>query len=254
MLGRHRSGPAIGLSTGRILLGDRVTDGTQSDYSDAVVRAGGRPYLLTSRAVLSPEAVLAPLDGLLLTGGGDIDPARYGESPIDATSGVDPERDEAELGLLAAAREGGLPVLGICRGCQLLNVALGGTLVQDLPGADGRAHLVLGARQQLSHVLTVQPDSALHALVGRPDVEVNSIHHQGIARPASALRPVAWAEDGLIEAVEGRHEPLLGVQWHPENLIDSAPVHLGIFRWLVEESGRRGRSEPVGPRRASAGG
>src|SRR5215475_3691023 len=193
-----------------------------TSYIDQVTESGGVPVLLPP--VPGIASALGRLDGLILTGGGDLDPAGYGAEPDPRTSRVHPERDQAELELLAAALADGLPILGICRGMQLINVARGGTLDQDLaagaahrpaPGAFG-SHLVrLAPGSQLTSIL--QPDGGRAGLT----LDVPTAHHQGIARLGDGLVPVAWAQDGLIEAVElrpgpGQHPFMLAVQWHPE--------------------------------------
>jgi putative glutamine amidotransferase len=201
-------------------------------YVDQVTEAGGVPVLLPP--VPGVASALSRLDGLILTGGGDVDPAGYGAEPDPRTSRVQPERDQAELELLAAALADGLPVLGICRGMQLLNVARGGTLYQHLPEEGGHrpAPGTFG-----SHPVRLDPGSRLASILrpgsgGHPGrgqaggeadltLDVPTAHHQGIARLGDGLVAVAWAQDGLIEAVElapgsGRHSFALGVQWHPE--------------------------------------
>lgn len=234
---RPRARPVVGVTTGRLQLGDRISDGTQRDYSAAVTQAGGLPLLVPSVPEVPAEEVAGHLDALLLTGGGDVDPARYGEPARPETSGVDPDRDQVELALLDACRDRALPVLGICRGCQLLNVAFGGSLVQELATVSERPHLVLGSRHTISHELQLEPDSGLRRVAGTDRLGVNSIHHQGIDRLGQALRAVARAEDGLVEGIEDADGSVLGVQWHPENLLDDAPSHLGLFRWLVQAAG-----------------
>jgi putative glutamine amidotransferase len=192
-------------------------------YVDQVTEAGGVPVLLPP--VPGVASALGRLDGLILTGGGDVDPAGYGAQADPRTSRVQPDRDQAELELLAAALADGLPVLGICRGMQVLNVARGGTLCQHLPDDAGHrpAPGTFG-----SHQVQVAPGSRLASLLrpgggppaGEPGLtlDVATAHHQGIDRLGDGLVPVAWAQDGLIEAVElaGPHPFALGVQWHPE--------------------------------------
>jgi len=206
-----------------------------TNYIEQVTEAGGVPVLLPP--VPGVASVLSRLDGLILTGGGDVDPAGYGAEPDPRTSRVQPERDQAELELLAAALADGVPVLGICRGMQLLNVARGGTLHQHLPEEGGHrpAPGTFG-----SHPVRLDPGSRIASILrpgngpsggqpggGDPDrgadltLDVPTAHHQGIARLGDGLVPVAWAQDGLVEAVElaprpGRPSFALGVQWHPE--------------------------------------
>ena len=166
-----------------------------------------------------PAAVAARVDALVLTGGTDVDPALYGEEP-HPTVRVDRARDDRELALLAAALERGLPVLAICRGLQLLNVHLGGTLHQHLA-----AHPVGGDGV---HEVRFAAGSTLRGVYG-PRCPVNSLHHQAVAAPGAGLACVGHAPDGVVEAVELTGRPVIGVQWHPEQLNRAEPV----FAWLV---------------------
>ena len=163
-------------------------------------------------------------DALLLPGGGDIDPSRYGQENRGSV-GIDPERDALELQALETALRLGLPVLGICRGCQLLNVALGGTLHQDIPG-----HRALSEDLDRLHPSrTVDP--MLTALYGEEFI-INSAHHQAVDRPGEGFRPVQWAPDGTVEAIRHETLPLFGVQWHPERLRDPTDGWKLLQRWL----------------------
>jgi len=191
------------------------------NYAEQVAAAGGVPVLLPP--VPGIAAAVARLDGLVLTGGGDIDPASYGAAPHPRTGPVSAERDRAELDLLAAALAAGLPVLGICRGLQLLNIARGGTLHQhldDLRPASGPGHAP-GPGTFGRHPVRVAAGSMLDGIVraDRP-FAVPTAHHQAIDRLGAGLTATAWADDGIIEAVEltgGEHHPfVLAVQWHPE--------------------------------------
>lgn len=192
-------------------------------YVDQVVGAGGTPVLLPP--VPGVEAAIGRLDGLILSGGPDVEPARYGEQPGPRTTVLRPERDAAEIALFRAALGAGLPVLGICRGMQLMNVALGGTLIQHLPdvvGHDGHSPTP-GATGE--HKVTVGPSGRLAGILGEGARAVPTHHHQGVDRLGTGLVATAWAEDGTIEAIEldlaaagvrARHPFTLGVQWHPE--------------------------------------
>ena len=226
------SAPLIGVSVGHLPSGNRSIDGADREYSRAVQLAGGAPVLLPATTGTDVGALVSRIDGLLLSGGGDVDPAAYGAERLPQTGGVDPQRDEVEFSLLAAALDRGLPVLGVCRGCQVINVALGGSLHQHVPDLTPLEHLRRDPRDRISHTVAVEKGSLLHEVVGREEVEVNSIHHQAVDRLARPLRAVACAPDGIVEAVEDPSRPLLGVQWHPESLVP-ADAHLALFEWLT---------------------
>jgi putative glutamine amidotransferase len=203
-------------------------------YSDRVAAAGGIPVLLPP--VPGIEDAVGRLDGLMLSGGGDIDPARYQADQAPQTASVHRERDTAEFALLAAAVQRRLPVLGICRGLQVINVARGGTLHQHLPdvvGHDGHAP-VAGAFG--THDVRVAPGTRLSQILGRdeagPSIATPTHHHQGVDKLGDGLTPTAWTEDGIVEAFEpedGADGPfLVAVQWHPEAGDDPS-----LFRALV---------------------
>ncbi len=227
--------PKIGVTSLSVVIGDRLTDSIQHEYSMGIVAAGGLPRILPSFPDLNPADVLDGLDGLLLTGGGDVDPARYGEQPWPETASVNPERDEFEIELVRLAVAEALPVLGICRGLQVINVALGGSLIQHLPSVTSQQHLVVGDRSQVAHSVDIAESSALHKIVGAQSIGVNSVHHQGLAQVAAPLRPVAWAEDGLVEAIEYPDHPLVAAQWHPESM-QQRPEQRRLFEWLVDSA------------------
>jgi putative glutamine amidotransferase len=193
-------------------------------YIDALIRAGAVPLLiphLTDKAML--RTVYEQLDGLLLPGGEDVDPIHYGESRHEKCGPSSLERDETELTLSRWAIEEGKPLLAICRGIQVLNVALGGTLVQDLhaqvPGAEKHDWYPGYPRDNLPHTVAVEPQTRLSSLVGSGSLAVNSLHHQAIKEVAAGLIVAARAPDRVVEAVEIKDHPFaLAVQWHPEEL------------------------------------
>lgn len=187
------------------------------DYLRHVLQAGALPIILPPLGE-SYVSVLDRLDGLVLTGGEDVDPSHYAQPPSPELGEVDPRRDALELSLVKEAVRRGMPVLGICRGAQVLNVALGGTLIQDLPSEKPGpiAHIQETAFQEASHGVVLEAGSRLAAIAGAEKLEVNSYHHQAISTVAPGLRAVAWASDGVVEAVEGQDDFLVGVQWHPE--------------------------------------
>ena len=204
-------------------------------YYELVGSAGGRPLLLPPLRTAAggpgfgAAEVIAALDGLVLTGGGDIDPAAYGETAGPDVGGVDPVRDGSEQALLAAALAADLPVLAICRGLQVLNTARGGTLHQHLPAVVGHDGHRLAPSVFGEVKVTTTPDSTAAAIFGASATVLCS-HHQSIDRLGTGLTPTAWADDGVIEAVELLGPPfVLGVQWHPEEGGDQRP-----FAALVE--------------------
>ncbi|MEV0147350.1 MULTISPECIES: gamma-glutamyl-gamma-aminobutyrate hydrolase family protein [unclassified Nonomuraea] len=196
-------------------------------YVEQVVRAGGQPVLLPPAG--EPGPVAARLDGLVLAGGGDIDPARYGEEPHERTGYVRGFRDDAEFALLTAALERGLPYLGVCRGLQVLNVALGGSLHQHLPDVVGHTDHSPGPGVFGHLPVRPAPGSRLAKALGAAPVEVPHYHHQAVNRLGRGLAVTATAGDGTVEAVELDGHPFaLAVQWHPEAAADCA-----LFEALV---------------------
>lgn len=244
--------PWIGVTTkglrGRDPLG-RPQAGTEAAYLRAVWAAGGLPVMLPNLPPEAAEEVVERVDGVLLTGGGDIDPARYGASRHPKTDGVDPERDAFEFALVEAARARGRPILGICRGSQVLAVAFGAQLCQHLPDITELAHDSDAPPPALVHPVRLEPPPELEALLRAHGIgerlEVNSYHHQGVPRRADlppSLQPIAEAPDGVVEAFVWRPKPeaigALAVQWHPELLVEADPRHRWPFRWLVEAAQR----------------
>jgi putative glutamine amidotransferase len=213
-------------------------------YVAALGAAGARTALLPPSQPAEAEEVLAPFDGLLLPGGGDIEPARYGAADHPKQYGIDPDRDELELDLARAAVRTGLPTLGICRGLQLLNVAFGGTLVQHLSERDGPGEPWVehrDAAKQAMHGLRVAPDSRLAEAIGQVEAEGLSDHHQGLDRLGDGFRPVAWAPDGLVEGIERDQGWTVGVLWHPESTAAADPVQHRLLRTFVDVASRRGQ-------------
>ena len=200
-------------------------------YVTAVERAGGRP-LLVPPVDDGVEETLAVLDGLVLSGGNDLDPGAYAADSHPQTTKTDPRRDDAELALLTGALERDLPVLAVCRGSQILNVARGGDLVQHLPEVVGHERHRPTPGTFAEHAVTLADGSRLAGVLGGEHAPVKSHHHQGYGRVGDGLREVAWAEDGTIEAVEDPSKRFaLGVLWHPEEGEDAR-----LFEALVAEA------------------
>jgi putative glutamine amidotransferase len=202
-------------------------------------------YLTYGRAVeaAGAEAVYLPpgtvsmgdLDGLLLPGGWDVDPALYGEKPDAKVGDVDPELDATEIRLFKEARQKEIPVLGICRGQQVINVAMGGTLLQHLEGHEVRAH----GRKHLAHKASVDPASELGRAVGGSEMQVNSLHHQAVRELAPGLRQTATGDDGTVEGLESDDGLIVAVQCHPEELTADLPWASKLFeRFVARASGR----------------
>jgi len=210
-------------------------------YLEAIAVAGGIPMILSPLPGGDVEDLVDRVDGICLSGGPDMHPAWYGGFDHPALGPTEPEVDAFELDLARAARPRGLPLLAICRGMQVLNVARGGTLLQHLPDDVGEEieHRQTTPASEPVHGVEIEADSRLAALMGDLGPAVNSFHHQGVARLAPGLRPVAWSDDGVIEAVEAAWEPFtIGVQWHAECLT-ARREHAALFEGLVEAARRR---------------
>jgi len=213
-------------------------EGITHTYLQALIEAGAAPVIIPRNLSTGAwEAIFDSVAALLFPGGSDVSPVRYGETTRPAVSGVSEAQDELELTLMGWAIERNKPFLGICRGMQVLNVALGGSLYQDIASQRPASlrHNAPGAlpRNQLTHGVTVEPGSKLADCLGQTEIAVNSLHHQAVREPAPRLRVVALAEDQVIEGVELPQHPFgLGVQWHPEELLDHAEMRC-LFESLV---------------------
>ncbi len=210
----------------------------REDYLHAVVQAGGVPLLLPAVSAADAGDLLRRVDGLLLSGGGDVDPALYGQKPHRRLGRVDRRRDDFELALAREALVRDVPILAICRGQQLLNVATGGTLLQDLPSElEGASeHDAPGGRRRRSHVVELLPHTRLRAILGRDTVAVNSFHHQAVDRLGHGLAAAGRCpEDGVVEALEAKGRRfVVAVQWHPESFWDQPVSFQALFAAHVE--------------------
>ncbi len=212
--------------------------GMSRPYIIALEAAGAAPVLLP--LALGEDTLMSifeRLDGLFLAGGGDVNPNRYGVTPHEKTHDIDDLRDFTELRMAQWALDRDLPLLGVCRGIQTMNVAAGGTLLQDVidlvPQAIRHQYAPEKPRSFVAHDLMTVSDTRLAAILG-PEARVNSFHHQAVERPGAGYVVSALAPDGVIEALEGRGQRFtIGVQWHPEGLIESDPSMLRLFQTFV---------------------
>jgi putative glutamine amidotransferase len=237
--------PLIGVTTSEVRRAERTQPLPEGEppqhemalgmpYVRALARAGAVPVVLPPLGDDAIPALLAPLQAVCLSGGPDLDPAAYGARPAPELGPIEPALDRFELEVARVADAMGLPILGICRGAQAINVARGGTLHQHLPTVTDHS---IGHRQsapgwQATHAVRIDPESRLHRVLGTDAPRVNSFHHQAVDRLGRGLRVVAWAPDGTVEGIENTDERLvLGVQWHAETL-DNGP-HPRLFEALV---------------------
>ena len=241
--------PLIGVTTSELRRGNLATLQRHSEpihpemalgmtYLRAIDRAGGMPVVLPPVGLEATQELISRLDGICLSGGPDLDPDAYGAPERHAQLGpTEPRLDEFELAVARAADERGLPILGVCRGAQALNVARGGTLHQHVEG-----HRQTESGSTPTHDIAVQPRTRLSGLLRRRELGVNSFHHQAVDRPGDGLRVVAHATDGTVEAIEDRSRRfVVGVQWHAEAMVDTR-AHLAIFERLVAVSATGGSS------------
>lgn len=210
-------------------------------YTDAILKHGGLPVLLPE--VLDEETArcyMEQLDALLLSGGGDIEASRFGEEKLPESGEPDLQRDASEILLTCLAYEAKMPVFGICRGLQVLNVALGGSIYQDIPvqlGISGSAHRQEMAGDRVHHRVNFKSDGLFASIIGSDSMMTNSLHHQSIKNIADALIAEGYTEDGIVEAVSGRDFPaVLGVQFHPELLTAESEAADALFGYFVRQA------------------
>ena len=232
--------PLIGITCGTSALDKSAKtpqDRLNQTYSQAIWEAGGTPFILPNVDGTTAQHYIPSLDGLLLSGGYDADPALYGEEILNQTVEIDAPRDSAEFPLVHAALRSDIPLFAICRGVQTLNVALGGTLYQDIPAQipSPIQHRQSESRHARTHSITISPKSRFAQIIGDTQMEVNSFHHQALKDVAASLVIVARAGDRVIEAVENpRARFMLGVQFHPEDLVGDYEKARRLFRAFVE--------------------
>jgi putative glutamine amidotransferase len=239
------SKPLVGVTTSEVRRAERTQPLPEGEplqhemalgmpYVRALARAGAVPVVLPPLPADAVPSLLAPLAAVCLSGGPDLDPSAYGASPSPALGPVEPALDLFELEVARVADAAGLPIFGICRGAQALNVARGGTLHQHLPAVTDNSvdHRQTSPGWEETHAVRVDPDSRLASILGTDATWVNSFHHQAVERLGRGLRAVAWAPDGTIEAIEDAERFVLGVQWHAETLDRGGPHHR-LFEALV---------------------
>lgn len=241
--------PLIGVTTSEVRLSDQVKLTPQGEpprremalgltYLRAIERAGGIPVVIPPLEIEAIPSLLAHVHGILLSGGPDIHPEAYGESPHPELGPTWRDLDATELALARQAIATGMPLLAISRGAQALNIARGGTLFQHLPERFGRAiqHRQLAEGPASTHPVEIDPDSALAGALGCTELDVNSYHHQSTSGLGRGVRAVAWAPDGVVEAIEVPSGPFtVGVQWHAESMT-SSPAHAKLFRAFVDSA------------------
>jgi len=230
--------PVIGLTCGHSADGALTL---HANYLEAVRECGGLPLIVSPACGDMVHRLVELLDGLLLTGGPDLDPLYYGEEPLPGLEEVSPSRDEMEIGLVREFLKRHKPVLGICRGCQVMNVAAGGSLYQDIatqvPGCI--KHRQSAPRWYPTHTVHLKETSSLAAILGRVALRINSRHHQAVARLGEGFEAVARAPDGVIEAIELTGTGFgIGVQWHPEDMFPEETAR-SLFEAFIAAAGRR---------------
>lgn len=233
--------PIIGITVPNQVRSKKVYSVINNDYIKSVQKAGGIPVLIPiNNNIESVRTYSKKIDGIIFTGGEDISPLLYDENPLKEVLYISEERDNFELELFKEAHEKNIPILGICRGLQLINVALGGNLYQDInfqiPGSYGHMPRYT-LRSNLYHSVEIEKDTKLFDIFKGRDLKVNSFHHQGIKKLGENLKAAAVSSDGIIEAIEAENEKfLIAVQWHPENLVEKHCEFLKLFEALICEA------------------
>ncbi|MDK2822714.1 MAG: putative glutamine amidotransferase [Clostridia bacterium] len=204
-------------------------------YVQAIETLGGIPVILPSVGISLVESLYEQVDGLIFSGGGDVDPGYFGQSPLKGIKEITPLRDRFELYLAKKALNGKKPVLGICRGMQVLNISAGGNIYQDIGEVTRLEHDQKAPKWVPYHEIQIENNSLLFNIIGKTKVKVNSFHHQSVKDVGLGLKKVAWTEDGLIEAIESTNPEklILGVQWHPECSWDRDNTSKSLFEFLI---------------------
>lgn len=226
---------------------NRVYTTVALQYAEAVAKAGGLPFFVGNLSPDLAETYVEQANGVLFSGGVDVDPLHFGQTPHPQLGFIDEARDLFELALYKAAKRKGIPILGICRGIQLINVAEGGTLHQHLPALpETIQHSQMNPDGSLFHEIRLDSSSALTKAYGKITIRTDSYHHQGIDNVGKELKAVAWTQDGLVEGVEGTGKTfVLGVQWHPEMSYIKYPEQLAPFVVFIDAVREGSREEAL---------
>ncbi|ASK64018.1 gamma-glutamyl-gamma-aminobutyrate hydrolase [Virgibacillus phasianinus] len=232
--------PVIGITSSIVNYNNMMSVNLHEKYIKALIKAGGIPIVIPTGTEDMPEVWVSICDGIILSSGEDVDPNSYGENPAPRIHKTNEKRDLIEKGLVKYALEQKKPIFANCRGITMLNVAMGGTVIQDIETNNPNAinHFQQTARPEPTHEIQIEQNSQLHQILNRTKVRVNSMHHQAIGKLAPGLRQVAVAPDGIIEAVEGIDKSSslwLAVQWHPEEMASQDPLMQGIFQEFINE-------------------
>ena len=227
--------PIIGITTN---FEDEKNLSVHKSNYNRIIEAGGIPVILPITSdVIAIKDLVSSIDGVLFTGGLDVDPVFYNEDPLQQLQDISPGRDGFEFALVKELIDKHTPILAICRGAQVVNVALGGSLYQDIPTQVGKSamqHVQKAKNEHLSHSITIDPDSKFGEIYNTEEIRVNSFHHQSVKELGEGLKAVAHANDGIIEAIESTtNHFILGTQWHPEYIEDEATNRL--FEVFVNE-------------------
>ncbi|WP_409290380.1 gamma-glutamyl-gamma-aminobutyrate hydrolase family protein [Peribacillus sp. SCS-37] len=232
--------PVIGITCSNFDFNGQNSSVLHYSYAKSVMKAGGVPVILPPADEETAREWADICDGILLSGGEDIDPQLFGEQPHPKLGRIIPERDDTEMAMLPLLREQKKPIFAICRGIQVLNAGLGGTVIQDIESDDRsvmKHHQDASTRAAATHSVTVERGSLLHDIVGKEELQVNSFHHQAVRDEAPGLKVSASAQDGIVEALESEDKEggwMLAVQWHPEDMTETSDDMLALFKAFVD--------------------